>query len=75
MNTKSKHLLVDDEIAITDRLEPFLTRAGFEVMVVADGEAALREIVSFSTGNKTPPEGPRVLFTPDLQLAISEKYR
>ena len=48
MTTKSKLLLVDDETAITDRLEPFLTRAGFDVRVVADGEAALREIVSFS---------------------------
>jgi DNA-binding response OmpR family regulator len=48
MNSKSKLLLVDDEIAITDRLEPFLTRAGFEVRVAVDGEAALREIVSFS---------------------------
>jgi len=31
MNAKSKLLLVDDEIAITDRLAPFLSRAGFEV--------------------------------------------
>jgi len=48
MNTKSKPRLVDDEIAITDRLEPFLSRAGFDVKVVSDGEAALREIVSIS---------------------------
>jgi DNA-binding response OmpR family regulator len=48
MNTKPKLLLVDDETAITDRLAPFLSRAGFEVRVVADGEAALREVVSFS---------------------------
>jgi DNA-binding response OmpR family regulator len=48
MNTKSKLLLVDDETAITDRLAPFLSRAGFDVKVVADGEAALEEIVSFS---------------------------
>ncbi len=48
MNTKPKLLLVDDEIAITDRIEPFLSRAGFDVKVVSDGEAALREIVSFS---------------------------
>jgi DNA-binding response OmpR family regulator len=47
MNAKSKLLLVDDETAITDRLEPFLTRAGFDVKVAADGEAALKEIVSF----------------------------
>ena len=48
MNAQSKLLLVDDEIAITDRLAPFLSRAGFEVRVVADGETALREIISFS---------------------------
>lgn len=48
MNTKPKLLLVDDEIAITNRLAPFLSRAGFDVKVVADGEAALIEIVSFS---------------------------
>ena len=48
MNTKQKLLLVDDETAITDRLTPFLSRAGFEVKVVSDGEAALRETVSFS---------------------------
>jgi DNA-binding response OmpR family regulator len=48
MNTKPKLLLVDDETAITDRLEPFLARAGFDVKVAADGEAALREIESYS---------------------------
>jgi len=48
MNTKQKLLLVDDETAITDRLSPFLSRAGFEVKVVADGEAALREIVTYT---------------------------
>jgi len=47
MNTKSKLLLVDDETAITDRLAPFLTRAGFDVKVAVDGETALREIDSF----------------------------
>ena len=47
MNTKSKLLLVDDEVAITDRLEPFLSRAGFKVKVVDDGELALKEIVSY----------------------------
>jgi DNA-binding response OmpR family regulator len=47
VNTKLKLLLVDDETAITDRLGPFLTRAGFDVRVVADGETALREIDSF----------------------------
>jgi DNA-binding response OmpR family regulator len=48
MTTKSKLLLVDDETAITDRLEPFLSRAGFDVKVAADGEAALKEVISFS---------------------------
>jgi len=35
-------LLVDDEEAITTHLGPFLERAGFEVMIAGDGEAALR---------------------------------
>ena len=48
MTAKPKLLLVDDETAITDRLEPFLARAGFDVKVAADGEAALKEITSFS---------------------------
>ena len=48
MSSKPKLLLVDDEIAITDRLAPFLSRSGFKVKVVADGEAALTEVVSFS---------------------------
>jgi DNA-binding response OmpR family regulator len=48
MDDKQKILLVDDETAITDRLAPFLSRAGFEVKVAADGEAALRENVSFA---------------------------
>jgi DNA-binding response OmpR family regulator len=37
-------LLADDEEAITDNLAPFLERAGFEVVVVHDGEAALRAV-------------------------------
>jgi DNA-binding response OmpR family regulator len=47
MNSKSKLLLVDDETAITDRLAPFLSRAGFDVQVAADGETALKEVFSF----------------------------
>jgi len=47
MDPKPKLLLVDDETAITDRLAPFLSRAGFEVKTAADGEAALREIDSY----------------------------
>jgi DNA-binding response OmpR family regulator len=37
-------LLVDDEVAITDNLAPFLQRAGFEVIVAADGPAALARV-------------------------------
>ena len=48
MNAKQKLLLVDDETAITDRLSPFLSRAGFDVKVLSDGEAALRETISFA---------------------------
>lgn len=48
MNTKPKLLLVDDDTAVTDRLAPFLSRAGFLVKVAADGEAALREVISYS---------------------------
>lgn len=47
METKPRLLLVDDETAITDRLAPFLSRAGFDVQVAADGEAALAEIASY----------------------------
>jgi DNA-binding response OmpR family regulator len=47
MANKPKLLLVDDETAITDRLAPFLSRAGYAVKVAADGEAALREAVSY----------------------------
>ena len=37
-------LLVDDEAAITDNLAPFLRRAGFQVDVAGDGDAALARI-------------------------------
>jgi DNA-binding response OmpR family regulator len=37
-------LLVDDEPAITENLAPFLRRAGFEVEVAADGDAALARV-------------------------------
>jgi len=47
METKRRILLVDDESAITDHLAPFLGRAGFEVAVAADGEAALQEVERF----------------------------
>jgi len=45
---KPKVLLVDDESAITDNLSPFLERAGFEVRVAEDGEAALNKMVDYS---------------------------
>ena len=48
MASTQKLLLVDDEVAITDRLAPFLNRSGFNVKVAADGEAALAAIPSFS---------------------------
>lgn len=48
MDTKPKVLLVDDERAITTNLAPYLERAGFEVAVAGDGEAALKRIASFN---------------------------
>ena len=48
MDHKAKLLLVDDESAITDRLAPFLQRAGFEVEVAQDGEDALAKTASNS---------------------------
>ena len=48
MNPRPKLLLVDDESAITDRLAPYLSRAGFDVKVAADGEAALREVAAYA---------------------------
>ena len=40
-------LLVDDETAITANLAPFLERAGFEVAIASDGEAALQIVQDF----------------------------
>ncbi len=45
---KPRVLLVDDESAITDNLSPFLERAGFEVRVAEDGEAALSRMADYS---------------------------
>lgn len=50
MESRTKLLLVDDEAAITDNLTPFLERSGFEVVVAADGEEALRQAAA------TPPD-------------------
>ena len=47
MNTKPRVLIVDDEVAITENLAPFLERAGFEVVVASDGEDGLRRVGSF----------------------------
>ena len=44
---KPRVLLVDDESAITDNLSPFLERAGFEVGVAEDGEAALTRMADY----------------------------
>lgn len=47
METKAKLLLVDDEQAITENLAPFLERAGFDVQVAGDGQAALGKVEDF----------------------------
>jgi DNA-binding response OmpR family regulator len=47
MTAHPKILLVDDEVAITDNLAPFLERAGFTVAVASDGVAALDQVASF----------------------------
>ncbi len=48
LENKPRVLLVDDESAITDNLSPFLERAGFEVRVAEDGEAALARIAEYT---------------------------
>ena len=48
METRPTILLVDDEQAITTNLRPFLQRAGYEVVVATDGEAALHEVAAAS---------------------------
>lgn len=48
MQDRPKILLVDDEVAITDRLGPFLSRAGFEVKVASDGKEALKEVETYA---------------------------
>lgn len=48
MSSKSKVLLVDDEVAITTNLAPFLDRAGFSVAVASNGEDALHKVAAFS---------------------------
>jgi DNA-binding response OmpR family regulator len=60
-------LLVDDELAITDNLAPFLERAGFTVNVAAEGETALRLVTEFEPDLVVldvlipPPDGREVL--------------
>jgi DNA-binding response OmpR family regulator len=46
MQPKPSILLVDDEIAITDNLVPFLGRSGFTVMVASNGEEALQKVTT-----------------------------
>jgi len=48
LNGNPSLLLVDDESAITDRLAPFLSRAGFQVKVSGDGESALKECTAYA---------------------------
>lgn len=43
MDEKTTILLADDDPAVTDSLAPFLERAGFHVLVAADGAAALEK--------------------------------
>lgn len=46
---KTSHiLLVDDESAITENLNPFLERAGFTVSIATNGEEALQKIKDLS---------------------------
>ena len=47
MNTKPRILLVDDEEAITANLAPLLERSGFDIVVAADGEEALRQAADY----------------------------
>ena len=51
-------LLVDDEAAITDNLAPLLRRSGHEVVVAADGDAALEAlgVVGGPAGTADPPD-------------------
>lgn len=44
MDTKQKILLVDDELAITNNLAPFLERSGFIVLTAANGIEALQRV-------------------------------
>jgi DNA-binding response OmpR family regulator len=44
MDAKPRILLVDDELAITENLAPFLERSGFEVTTREDGEQALERL-------------------------------
>src|SRR5512140_3309760 len=48
INPKPSILLVDDEMAITDNLAPFLERSGFSVTVAGNGEEALEQVLSIS---------------------------
>jgi DNA-binding response OmpR family regulator len=47
MSDSVKVLLVDDEVAITDSLAPFLERSGFAVRTAVDGIAALAAAASW----------------------------
>ena len=47
MESSQKILLVDDEQVITDRLQPYLSRAGYDVKVAPDGRKALQLVKTF----------------------------
>lgn len=44
MTIKPSILLVDDEVAITDNLAPFLDRSGYDVTLACNGEEALKKV-------------------------------
>jgi len=46
MSEQTTLLLADDDPAVTDSLAPFLERAGFHVLVVADGSHALDKVAA-----------------------------
>lgn len=47
MDNTPKLLLVDDEQVITDRLQPYLSRAGYEVIVAPNGAEALQLVKTY----------------------------
>jgi len=48
MDASAKLLLIDDEQVITERLQPYLTRAGYDVRVAANGLEALELVETYA---------------------------